>query len=210
MDSKVGAGGGRSCENLSRLHHRETGHQHKRLRSRVRRTIAPTNRASLGKEGFLHRQVSTKTTFERRTSQPRSTGSDRGSIECRREIQKGTHRLFTVAQTAAIMKNTTEIPTFLSHLKTYTGYPVPFVQMYIDGKPDFRVIDPERSDECLHDKLCAICGRRLGEFCYFIGGALCRENHLFADAPMHEQCADFASKTCPFVSGKKLEYSTRP
>ena len=103
-----------------------------------------------------------------------------------------------------------EIPKFLSHLKTYGGYPVPFVQMYFDGKPDFRVIDPERSDECLRDKLCAICGKRLGEFCYFIGGALCKENHLFADAPMHEDCADFASKTCPFVSGKKHEYSTRP
>jgi len=27
---------------------------------------------------------------------------------------------------------------------------------------------------------------------------------------MHEQCAEFASKTCPFVSGRKDEYSGRP
>jgi len=107
------------------------------------------------------------------------------------------------------MADVTTIPDFLSHLKTYGGYPVPFVQMYFDGKPDFRVIDPERAEQCLKEKLCAICGKRLGEFCYFIGSSLCKENHLFPDAPMHEQCADFASKACPFVSGRKDEYSTR-
>jgi hypothetical protein len=36
----------------------------------------------------------------------------------------------------------TEIPAFLSHLKTYNGYPVPFVQMYIDGKPDSASLPP--------------------------------------------------------------------
>src|SRR5260370_22815816 len=28
--------------------------------------------------------------------------------------------------------------------------------------------------------------------------------------PMHEQCAEFASKICPFVSGNRQEYSSRP
>jgi len=27
---------------------------------------------------------------------------------------------------------------------------------------------------------------------------------------MHKQCAEFAAQTCPFVSGKKLDYSDRP
>jgi hypothetical protein len=63
---------------------------------------------------------------------------------------------------------TPDIPDFLSHLKTFNGYPVPFVQMWIDGKPDFRVIDPYRVDECAEQKLCAICGRKLGQYsgCY--------------------------------------------
>jgi len=59
-------------------------------------------------------------------------------------------------------------------------------------------------------KLCAICGRTLGEFCWFIGGKGCKEGHVFLDAPVHEQCAVFASKTCPFVSGQRKEYSNRP
>jgi len=103
-----------------------------------------------------------------------------------------------------------DIPDFLSHLKVFAGYPVPFVQMWIDGKPDFRVIDPDRAEECLRDELCAICGKRLGWWCCLIGGKLCEENHLFLDAPMHEECARFASRTCPFVSGKKDDYSQRP
>ena len=108
------------------------------------------------------------------------------------------------------MNRDTTIPAFLSHLKTYGDYPVPFVQMYIDGKPDFRVIDPDKVEQCIKEKLCAICGKRLGEFCYFIGGGGCKEGYRFLDAYMHEQCADFASRTCPFLTGQKQEYSTRP
>lgn len=103
-----------------------------------------------------------------------------------------------------------EIPQFLSHLPTYGGYPVPFTQKWFDGKPDFRVIDPDKATECIDQKLCAICGRRLGEFCWFIGGDKAKDVHLFLDPPMHEQCTEFASRTCPFVSGQRQEYSHRP
>jgi hypothetical protein len=34
-------------------------------------------------------------------------------------------------------KKMTGIPNFLSHLKTYSGHPAPFTQVWIDGKPDF-------------------------------------------------------------------------
>jgi len=102
------------------------------------------------------------------------------------------------------------IPAFLSHLKTYSGYPVPFTQAWINGKPDFRAVDPAMTIQCAQDKLCAICGRRLGEKSCFIGGPLSKTNRLFTDPPMHKQCAEFAAHTCPFVSGKKLDYSDRP
>jgi hypothetical protein len=41
------------------------------------------------------------------------------------------------------------IPEFLSHLKTYGGYPVPFTQLWIDGKPDFRAVDPTKTTAML-------------------------------------------------------------
>ena len=71
-------------------------------------------------------------------------------------------------------------------------------------------MDADRVQQCVRGKLCAICGRRLGEFAYFIGGPRTRENHIFADPAMHERCAEFASRTCPFVSGNKHGYSDRP
>jgi hypothetical protein len=87
-----------------------------------------------------------------------------------------------------------EIPPFLSHLKTYRGFPVPYTAMVIDGVPDFRVVDPSTIMECLGEELCGICGIQLGTFCSFIGGDLCKENHLFADPAMHETCAEYAAK----------------
>src|SRR5260370_31341699 len=76
--------------------------------------------------------------------------------------------------------------------------------------PDFRAADMEHCARCLRDNLCGICGRGLGEYCYFIGGPLSKENRLFVDPAMHKQCAEFASLTCPFLSGQKLEYSNPP
>src|SRR5260370_41523574 len=37
-----------------------------------------------------------------------------------------------------------------------------------------------------------------------------KKNRLFVDPAMHKQCAEFASQTCPFLTGQKLEYSNRP
>jgi len=44
----------------------------------------------------------------------------------------------------------------------------------------------------------------------FSGGPLSKTNRLFTEPPMHRQCVEFASQTCPFVSGKKLDYGDRP
>jgi hypothetical protein len=110
------------------------------------------------------------------------------------------------------------IPDFLAHFPRSGEYiavkagagPVAFTQMWIDGKPDFRVVDSEKSLKCVQEKLCAICGAQLGQFCYFIGGPLSRQNRFFVDPPMHEQCAMFASKVCLFVSGERDKYSKTP
>jgi len=53
-------------------------------------------------------------------------------------------------------------------------------------------------------------GVKLGEFCFFIAGDLCKANHLFTDPPMHGPCAEFATQACASLSGRKAEYSDRP
>lgn len=100
------------------------------------------------------------------------------------------------------------IPDFLSHLAVHNGIPVPFTVMYVKGVPDFRVIDQEKRSACVLDKLCAICGHRLGEYAWFIGGPKSIEvSNLFMDPPQHEHCARFAIATCPFLSGKVTEHN---
>lgn len=101
---------------------------------------------------------------------------------------------------------TIEIPEFLNHLPVYRGFPIPFGTFVHEGKPDFRVTDMQRWDECVKLKLCGICGLRLGEYSYFIGGPQCKEHRLFFDPPMHEPCAEFSSKMCPYLNGRKTEY----
>lgn len=101
------------------------------------------------------------------------------------------------------------IPKFLSHLPVQGGLPVPFVNMWIDGVADLRVLDIEKVMECLHKRLCGICGKKVGAVSWFIGGTKTMRYKIFTDPQMHEGCAKYAAKTCPFVSGKK-GFSNRP
>jgi hypothetical protein len=103
-----------------------------------------------------------------------------------------------------------EIPKFLAHLPVHHGLPVPFSQAWINDAPDFRAVDPNKTVQCVQEKLCAICGRKLGEHSYFACGPRSKASHLFTDPPMHKPCVEFAAQICPFLSGRKLEYSDRP
>src|SRR5260370_33460886 len=93
-----------------------------------------------------------------------------------------------------------KIPEFLAHLKTYRGYPVPFTQLWASGMPDFRAADMEHCARCLRDKLCAICGRRLGEYCYFIGGRLSKKKRLFFGATRLKKYDEVAFEARPFLT----------
>jgi hypothetical protein len=94
------------------------------------------------------------------------------------------------------------IPKFLSHLSVWQGKPVPFTIQYFDGVPDFRVVDHEKKRICLMERICAICGRALGEYGWFIGGPKSLvENSLFSDPAQHEHCARYAIQACPFLNG---------
>ncbi|MFZ0804142.1 MAG: hypothetical protein WAN70_18395 [Terriglobales bacterium] len=100
-------------------------------------------------------------------------------------------------------------PAFLSHLPVVAGMPVPVFVTWFDGVPDFRVPDTQKVAECLKLRLCGICGRKLGEHMYFIGGPLSKANKLFNDPPMHKACAEFSSRVCPYLTGKRQDYSRR-
>lgn len=79
------------------------------------------------------------------------------------------------------------------------GYPIPYFVAKIDGKHDFRVIDPLKIHRCVRDKLCWICGDKLGKFKAFSAGPLLTVTRLSGEPPSHTDCAEFAARTCPFM-----------
>lgn len=103
-----------------------------------------------------------------------------------------------------------KIPSFLSHLPVHAGFPVPVVMLWVDGKPDFRAVDAGRIIRCYERRECGICGRRLSDMSYFIGGDGCKGNHNFRDPAMHLNCANFSVEICPFLNGTREGYSERP
>ena len=79
------------------------------------------------------------------------------------------------------------------------GYPVPYFVKYIDGVPDFRVVDHAKVVNATIDRRCFICGSPLDDTFHFAMGprsALFRQtNH----GPSHKECIEYSLETCPFI-----------
>lgn len=83
------------------------------------------------------------------------------------------------------------------------GYPVPWIVM-VDraGRAHFPVNDAGRVHDCITRKLCGLCGKRLDAGCWFVGGPRCFTDPMgaFADPAMHEDCARYALRVCPYLA----------
>jgi hypothetical protein len=98
------------------------------------------------------------------------------------------------------------LPNRLKHLSQFRGYPIPFTA-YVrpDGTPDFKITDAEKWYECARGKLCAICGKDLEYWVWYLAGdpATIQKGQklAYADLGMHEECARYSATVCPYVSG---------
>lgn len=99
------------------------------------------------------------------------------------------------------------VPDFLNHLKLdHRGYPVPYFVAYVDGKPDFRLLDAQKQSTCIDKQLCAICGKKLHDKSfYFIGGPLTLHNRISTDTAMHRECGEFSLRSCPHLYFEKAD-----
>jgi hypothetical protein len=79
------------------------------------------------------------------------------------------------------------------------GYPIPFFVAYINGKADFRIADDEKRVRCVREKLCWICGERLGKYLSYVIGPMCAVNRVSAEPAMHRDCAEYSVAVCPFL-----------
>jgi hypothetical protein len=80
------------------------------------------------------------------------------------------------------------------------GYPVPFFVEWIDGVPDFRVVDGRKVARCVNEKRCWVCGGELGVHLAFLVGPMCAVNRISAEPPSHRECAEWSALACPFLS----------
>lgn len=102
------------------------------------------------------------------------------------------------------MNTNIEIPSRIKKLqRNEKGYPVPWFVQWIDGKPDFRVMDSEHLVQAVRYKLCWICGEPLGRFKAFVIGPMCAVNRTSGEPPSHKECAVFAAMVCPFLTEPK-------
>ncbi len=79
------------------------------------------------------------------------------------------------------------------------GYPVPKFVATVDGKYDFRCITPAWRIDCYNKSWCWLCGEPLGRHRWFVIGPMCVVNRVTSEPPSHWDCADFATRACPFM-----------
>jgi len=99
------------------------------------------------------------------------------------------------------------IPPRLQHLdRDKRGYPIPWnVLRAFDGTPFFTVNDDRQHFKAIRERLCPICGTQLDRFKVFVGGprSAFDRNGWYQDLPMHEDCAHFALRTCPYLAAPR-------
>lgn len=78
--------------------------------------------------------------------------------------------------------------------------PIPFVSnISADGVVQFKIEDRKKIAKCAHDGLCQFCGLALDPLMVFMGGRDATRIRIFRQAPFHDECADFAIATCPYL-----------
>src|SRR5262245_32291529 len=80
------------------------------------------------------------------------------------------------------------------------GYPVPWFVAWIDGKPDFRIVDTPKVAKAWNDHVCFICGQPLGRFVAFTIGPMRVINRVSSEPPSHRECALYSAQACPHLS----------
>jgi len=103
------------------------------------------------------------------------------------------------------LKTTEPLPERMRNLPVdERGYVVPWFVAWVDGKPEFRAMDNLKFIRAIKEKLCWVCGWKLGvRFC-FVAGPMCGINRTSSEPPSHAACALWSARNCPFLSNPRM------
>lgn len=91
-------------------------------------------------------------------------------------------------------------PPQIAKLPHARGFAVPWFVEWIDGKPDFRVMDSRKLRQAVSDRRCWVCGGRMGRHAAYVIGPMCAVNRTSAEPPSHQDCALYSARACPFLT----------
>jgi hypothetical protein len=84
------------------------------------------------------------------------------------------------------------------------GYPVPWFVAWLDGSPEFRAMDRSKFVRAIREKLCWVCGEKMGVHFTFVAGPMCGINRTSAEPPNHRDCALWSAINYPFLSNPRM------
>ncbi|MFI8462042.1 hypothetical protein [Kitasatospora sp. NPDC085464] len=84
---------------------------------------------------------------------------------------------------------------------TFAGCPVP-----AQGRVLFGNVDRGRRDRAIRELLCQVCGQRLGGRAVLIVRPADVQHGYTAEPALHPECAAYAVRACPVLSGEKSHY----
>lgn len=81
------------------------------------------------------------------------------------------------------------------------GYPIPYTVLVEGGDVFFTINREDLRMKCLREDRCPICGTKLFRGRWFVGGpgSGLLPNGSYRDPPMHDECAHYALKVCPWL-----------
>ena len=98
--------------------------------------------------------------------------------------------------------------------RDHRGFVVPYFVAWLDdqqreveppnGTPDFRVLSSVRFRRCKRERLCWLCGQKLGRYLVFAIGPMCALTRTTMEPPSHYDCARYGVEVCPFLSRPKM------
>ena len=103
-----------------------------------------------------------------------------------------------------IMGMNAPVPWFVTWLDA-NGEPT----TYGEGTPDFRIADVRKIPLAIKNRLCWVCGEKLGNYMAFVIGPMCSINRISAEPPCHHDCAIFSATACPFLTRPRMRRNTK-